>query len=189
VHWDERAHRHLTQLLLAHMADAWGVALPGRERVSRWIRDASASRRPGPTGRRHPRDSRGDPRTGRCHRSSRRSSVPFHQPRVPFQPHHHHNHHRHHHHHHHPPDARLPSGPSLQRQPHFGDSSRRRVQYTREANSTSVREPRLGPIRRDSTRHRERGSPPYPLRRPSEPHRRHQRCAHRGMHDRRETRP
>uniref|UniRef100_A0A8C0ZYF7 PC-esterase domain-containing protein 1B n=1 Tax=Castor canadensis TaxID=51338 RepID=A0A8C0ZYF7_CASCN len=33
VHWDERAHRHLTQLLLAHMADAWGVALPGRERV------------------------------------------------------------------------------------------------------------------------------------------------------------
>ncbi|XP_073928413.1 PC-esterase domain-containing protein 1B-like [Castor canadensis] len=75
VHWDERAHRHLTQLLLAHMADAWGVALPGRERVSRWIRDASASRRPGPTGRRHPRDSRGDPRTGRCHRSSRRSST------------------------------------------------------------------------------------------------------------------
>uniref|UniRef100_A0A7N9CZ22 Family with sequence similarity 113 n=1 Tax=Macaca fascicularis TaxID=9541 RepID=A0A7N9CZ22_MACFA len=33
VHWDERAHRHLSQLLLAHLADAWGVDLPRREAV------------------------------------------------------------------------------------------------------------------------------------------------------------
>nr|XP_055174501.1 PC-esterase domain-containing protein 1B [Nyctereutes procyonoides] len=31
VHWDERAHRHLSQLLLAHVADAWGVELPRRD--------------------------------------------------------------------------------------------------------------------------------------------------------------
>ncbi|XP_049635421.1 PC-esterase domain-containing protein 1A [Suncus etruscus] len=28
VHWDQHAHRHLSQLLLAHVADAWGVELP-----------------------------------------------------------------------------------------------------------------------------------------------------------------
>ncbi|KAL6049531.1 hypothetical protein STEG23_021070 [Scotinomys teguina] len=39
VHWDERAHRCLSQLLLAHVADAWGVVLPARNPVGRWIRD------------------------------------------------------------------------------------------------------------------------------------------------------
>ncbi|XP_036917003.1 PC-esterase domain-containing protein 1B isoform X2 [Sturnira hondurensis] len=38
VHWDQRAHRHLSQLLLAHMADAWGVELPCRQPVSQLIR-------------------------------------------------------------------------------------------------------------------------------------------------------
>lgn len=38
VHWDERAHRHLSQLLLAHVADAWGVELPRRDCVSTWVR-------------------------------------------------------------------------------------------------------------------------------------------------------
>uniref|UniRef100_A0A8C0Z2M5 PC-esterase domain containing 1B n=1 Tax=Canis lupus familiaris TaxID=9615 RepID=A0A8C0Z2M5_CANLF len=38
VHWDERAHRHLSQLLLAHLADAWGVELPRRDHVSTCVR-------------------------------------------------------------------------------------------------------------------------------------------------------
>ncbi|XP_008852711.1 PC-esterase domain-containing protein 1A isoform X1 [Nannospalax galili] len=28
VHWDQHAHRHLSHLLLTHVADAWGVELP-----------------------------------------------------------------------------------------------------------------------------------------------------------------
>lgn len=31
VHWNEHAHRKLSYLLLAHMADAWGVELPHRD--------------------------------------------------------------------------------------------------------------------------------------------------------------
>lgn len=31
VHWNEHAHRKLSYLLLAHMADAWGVELPQRD--------------------------------------------------------------------------------------------------------------------------------------------------------------
>ncbi|XP_008839525.1 PC-esterase domain-containing protein 1B [Nannospalax galili] len=31
VHWNEHAHRRLSHLLLAHVADAWGVELPHRE--------------------------------------------------------------------------------------------------------------------------------------------------------------
>ncbi|KAM4882772.1 PC-esterase domain-containing protein 1B isoform 1-T4 [Thomomys bottae] len=30
VHWNEHAHRHVSHLLLAHVADAWGVDLPDR---------------------------------------------------------------------------------------------------------------------------------------------------------------
>ncbi|PNJ13980.1 PCED1A isoform 5, partial [Pongo abelii] len=30
VHWDQHAHRHLSHLLLSHVADAWGVELPKR---------------------------------------------------------------------------------------------------------------------------------------------------------------
>ncbi|XP_004674865.1 PREDICTED: PC-esterase domain-containing protein 1B-like [Condylura cristata] len=60
VHWDERAHRHLSQLLLAHLADAWGVELPRRDRVGRWIREGPPGGRPSRQ-RRQPRDSRGDP--------------------------------------------------------------------------------------------------------------------------------
>ncbi|XP_055973752.1 PC-esterase domain-containing protein 1B [Sorex fumeus] len=37
VHWNQRAHRQLTQLLLAHVADAWGVDLPQRDPVGKWI--------------------------------------------------------------------------------------------------------------------------------------------------------
>ncbi|XP_036108111.1 PC-esterase domain-containing protein 1B [Molossus molossus] len=42
VHWNERAHRHLSQLLLAHVADAWGVELPQRQPVAQWIKDDPA---------------------------------------------------------------------------------------------------------------------------------------------------
>ncbi|XP_012583901.1 PREDICTED: PC-esterase domain-containing protein 1A isoform X2 [Condylura cristata] len=31
VHWDQHAHRHLSHLLLSHVADAWGVELPKRD--------------------------------------------------------------------------------------------------------------------------------------------------------------
>lgn len=31
VHWDQHAHRHLSHLLLTHVADAWGVELPKRD--------------------------------------------------------------------------------------------------------------------------------------------------------------
>uniref|UniRef100_A0A4X2LYJ8 PC-esterase domain containing 1A n=1 Tax=Vombatus ursinus TaxID=29139 RepID=A0A4X2LYJ8_VOMUR len=30
IHWDQHAHRHLSQLLLAHVAEAWGVEVPRR---------------------------------------------------------------------------------------------------------------------------------------------------------------
>ncbi|XP_054999858.1 PC-esterase domain-containing protein 1B [Sorex araneus] len=42
VHWNQRAHRRLTQLLLAHVADAWGVDLPRRDPVGRWVPAAPA---------------------------------------------------------------------------------------------------------------------------------------------------
>ncbi|XP_034496278.1 PC-esterase domain-containing protein 1A isoform X3 [Ailuropoda melanoleuca] len=40
VHWDQHAHRHLSHLLLTHVADAWGVELPKRDYPSDpWIED------------------------------------------------------------------------------------------------------------------------------------------------------
>ncbi|CAD7669594.1 unnamed protein product [Nyctereutes procyonoides] len=40
VHWDQHAHRHLSHLLLTHVADAWGVELPKRDCPSDpWIED------------------------------------------------------------------------------------------------------------------------------------------------------
>ncbi|VTJ52235.1 Hypothetical predicted protein [Marmota monax] len=40
VHWDQHAHRHLSHLLLTHVADAWGVELPKRDRPpDPWIED------------------------------------------------------------------------------------------------------------------------------------------------------
>ncbi|XP_053411754.1 PC-esterase domain-containing protein 1B isoform X2 [Nycticebus coucang] len=37
VHWSQHVHRELSQLLLAHVADAWGVELP-RYPVGKWIK-------------------------------------------------------------------------------------------------------------------------------------------------------
>ncbi|XP_005688271.2 PREDICTED: PC-esterase domain-containing protein 1A isoform X1 [Capra hircus] len=40
VHWDQHAHRHLSHLLLTHVADAWGVELPKRDYPhDPWIKD------------------------------------------------------------------------------------------------------------------------------------------------------
>ncbi|XP_074181893.1 PC-esterase domain-containing protein 1B isoform X1 [Rhinolophus sinicus] len=36
VHWNQLAHRRLSQLLLAHVADAWGVELPRRDLVGKF---------------------------------------------------------------------------------------------------------------------------------------------------------
>lgn len=47
VHWNEYAHRQLSQLLLAHVANAWGVELPQRQPVSQWIKVDPARTGPG----------------------------------------------------------------------------------------------------------------------------------------------
>ncbi|KAM6164932.1 PC-esterase domain-containing protein 1A isoform 2-T2 [Rhynchocyon petersi] len=47
VHWDQHAHRHLSHLLLTHVADAWGVELPKRNRPpDPWIQDWPQMDRP-----------------------------------------------------------------------------------------------------------------------------------------------
>ncbi|XP_037370066.1 PC-esterase domain-containing protein 1B [Talpa occidentalis] len=57
VHWDERAHRHLSQLLLAHVADAWGVDLPRRDSVGKCIKSGPARERPRQRAERQPQAS------------------------------------------------------------------------------------------------------------------------------------
>lgn len=32
VHWNAKAHRKITNIILAHVSKAWGVKLPGRDR-------------------------------------------------------------------------------------------------------------------------------------------------------------
>ncbi|XP_062942524.1 PC-esterase domain-containing protein 1B-like [Cynocephalus volans] len=175
VHWDERAHRHLSQLLLAHLADAWGVDLPCRRTVGSWIRDGRAGTHPGPTGRRQPRDHRrdrgesslrGHPPASPGPRAPRRPSVSYPQARQ------------------HLPDCRQdaysPSNRSA-RYRHFSrDSPRCRIGHTREDSSTVGRESRVGreswvgPIR--TAQHGGRRSPPYPPRRSREPPRHQGRC-------------
>ncbi|XP_077026782.1 PC-esterase domain-containing protein 1B [Tamandua tetradactyla] len=59
VHWDERAHRHLSQLLLAHVADAWGVELPGHDPVGQWIMEAPVRAGPDQDVERQPQAGRG----------------------------------------------------------------------------------------------------------------------------------
>lgn len=93
VHWDERAHRYLSQLLLAHVADAWGVILPAHNPVGRWIRDVPAGRQPDRADRRQPRDHH--------HREQREPPGARHSPSSRY---HHHHHHHHHDHYHHQPD-------------------------------------------------------------------------------------
>ncbi|XP_006865413.1 PREDICTED: PC-esterase domain-containing protein 1B [Chrysochloris asiatica] len=59
VHWNERVHRHLSQLLLAHVADAWGVDLPDRpDPVNEWLRGRPVRGRGGLGVERQPQASR-----------------------------------------------------------------------------------------------------------------------------------
>lgn len=46
VHWNQWAHRHLSQLILAHVADAWGVELPQRKPVDKSIKSGPESGEP-----------------------------------------------------------------------------------------------------------------------------------------------
>ncbi|XP_055472479.1 PC-esterase domain-containing protein 1B-like [Psammomys obesus] len=160
VHWDERAHRHLSQLLLAHVADAWGVILPARNPVGRWIRDVPAERQPYWSDRRQPQDYH------QCERHE--PVVPRHPPSPRY--------------HHHSPQRSssypqyLPSHREDRVAPSTSfrhrDYPRHRHGYSRDTTS-SVREHRPGPIRRV----REASS--YPSRHHSESYRSHRRHSYR----------
>ncbi|XP_003785146.1 PC-esterase domain-containing protein 1B-like [Otolemur garnettii] len=160
VHWDARAHRRLSQLLLTHVAGAWGVDLPRHDEHERGsIRDGLAGRHPGHADRRQPRAHRDDRAL-----SSRRSA-----PRCHHESRHHHGlcHHCRHHcmtHHRH---SCLHS-----------DLSSRRQQFSRD---TSGR--RLGPSSTGSAPQGGRGSPLHSSRCPYGPHRCQRRCSdHRQGH-------
>ncbi|XP_049738873.1 PC-esterase domain-containing protein 1B [Elephas maximus indicus] len=60
VHWNEFAHRHLSQLLLAHVADAWGVELPHRDPSSKWIKNGRVRESAGHQRDRQPQASKGE---------------------------------------------------------------------------------------------------------------------------------
>ncbi|XP_043828541.1 PC-esterase domain-containing protein 1A [Dromiciops gliroides] len=48
IHWDQHAHRHLSQLLLAHVAEAWGVEAPRRRTpLGEWSEEQSCPEHPG----------------------------------------------------------------------------------------------------------------------------------------------
>ncbi|XP_010614502.1 PC-esterase domain-containing protein 1B [Fukomys damarensis] len=144
VHWNERAHRRLSQLLLAHVADAWGVNLPG------------AFRRPEPPAR---------------FRSPRQPSKLFPPGPASFVLY--------------PEGIPLPSDLLPQQPPNLSDSSRRRVEYIRGANSRAGLQPTSGPIRRVDTQHPHQVSSPYPIRLPAgsqERRRRRRRSSRRIQH-------
>ncbi|XP_058414411.1 PC-esterase domain-containing protein 1B isoform X1 [Diceros bicornis minor] len=90
VHWDERGHRHLSQLLLAHLADAWGVELPQRQPVGRWIKDGPAGGNPGQGVARQPQ-ARRDPQALPLPRPLPPPGygplLPLPPPRLPLPPH------------------------------------------------------------------------------------------------------
>ncbi|XP_008844484.1 PC-esterase domain-containing protein 1B-like [Nannospalax galili] len=203
-HWDPRAHRHLSQLLLAHVADAWGVVLPGPNPAGSRIRDAPAERRPAWTDRRQPQ-RRGEPNDRAESRGPRQSSTrsrsrPWRQNAFLQSPIYS-NSSRH---------QRECTRETNLRQHHYTretnshqqgftrETNSRQHRYTRETNSphhgftretnsphhgftretnSTGREGRPGPIRRVYTHHRSRGSP-YPSRHPSESRRPHQRHTH-----------
>lgn len=176
VHWDGRAHRHLSQLLLAHVADAWGVDLPRRSPAGRRGRDARARESRRPAERRQPRDDRGDPGEqvslwlpprSTSSRTPRRPPAPYPPPRSLC------------------PNYRqgsyVASHSSGQHRQFSRHSSPRHVRH-REANSRTGPEPHPDSIRRASTQHRSRGSPPYSTRSPSRPRRHRRRHTDRQTH-------
>ncbi|XP_013376189.1 PREDICTED: PC-esterase domain-containing protein 1A-like [Chinchilla lanigera] len=163
AHWDERAHRRLSQLLLAHVADAWGVNLPGaaagtedpapRRRAERSRqRQARRGRRRG-----QPREPAGSWRLRSPPRPLPQSpaSFPLHQEGAP-----------------------LPSDSPPQQHPNFSDSSRSQVENSREANAGAGREPEPGPIRRVYTQEQRRASTPYPAQRSAGSQERHHHQRH-----------
>ncbi|XP_037378036.1 PC-esterase domain-containing protein 1B-like [Talpa occidentalis] len=169
VHWDGRAHRHLSQLLLAHLADAWGVDLPRRERVTRWIREGPGGGQPSRHGR-QPRDRRGDPGERIFSRfpptSSYlcpllRSPAPFSLPRPLFpSPH---------------QEVSVLFPRPVLHSPFSYDPAPHQVGNTGQGNSIMGPEPPSGPMRTASFQHHRRGSPPYPRWGFSGSHRRHRR--------------
>uniref|UniRef100_A0A4X2JTE7 PC-esterase domain containing 1A n=1 Tax=Vombatus ursinus TaxID=29139 RepID=A0A4X2JTE7_VOMUR len=49
IHWDQHAHRHVSQLLLAHVAEAWGVEAPRRSTpLGEWSQEQSSLEYQGP---------------------------------------------------------------------------------------------------------------------------------------------
>ncbi|XP_051010509.1 PC-esterase domain-containing protein 1B-like [Acomys russatus] len=169
VHWDERAHRYLSQLLLAHVADAWGVILPAHQPVGRWIRDVPAERQPDQADRRQPRDHHPSERRGAS--VSRHSSCPRyhhrHSPRRSY------SHSRSLHSRREDPVA---FAPSSRQQPPHRDSPRHRHGYFRDTRSADP-ERRPGPIRRVYDESRE--ASPYPHRHHRDSHRSHRSHSHR----------
>ncbi|KAM5228727.1 PC-esterase domain-containing protein 1B-like [Ctenodactylus gundi] len=177
VHWDEVAHRQLSQLLLTHVADAWGVDLPGREPSGRrWqARDYHSRSHSVPPEYRHFLDHRGDSGEGSLSwrhpptlthlHYHQRPSVAFRQARNSFRP--------------------SNQGSSLRPDQPLQHTSRSRVECV-GGDHMAVSDPRLGPIRRISNR-RARASPPYSSR-SGESHRRHGRGSS-GTEAALETRP
>ncbi|XP_008585872.1 PREDICTED: PC-esterase domain-containing protein 1B [Galeopterus variegatus] len=87
VHWNGYAHRHISQLLLAHVADAWGVELPHRLTVSKWIQNGPAAEPPGQEVERQPwgdRDQLASPLSPPMPPPRRGPLLPF--PRLPPPP-------------------------------------------------------------------------------------------------------
>uniref|UniRef100_A0A8C0CC90 Uncharacterized protein n=1 Tax=Balaenoptera musculus TaxID=9771 RepID=A0A8C0CC90_BALMU len=172
VHWDRRAHCHLSQLLLARLADAWDVDRPCRHPVGRWIRDGPTRGLPGPVDGRQPQDSRGDPgeqplswfpATSACLRGDLRNPFPGRDLRSS-------------------PTAKAPVCPST----HLHSAGNSPVILQHARSDTHWRSKlddwpgdTSGPILRTSTQHRSRRSPPYPPRCPSGPRRRQRRRTNR----------
>lgn len=83
VHWNGVAHRLLSQLLLAHVADAWGVELPRRPPVRQWTKGDPARARPSQRLERQAQSSR-DPRATPPPSSSSSVPPPRHSPLLPL---------------------------------------------------------------------------------------------------------
>ncbi|XP_064134836.1 PC-esterase domain-containing protein 1B-like [Loxodonta africana] len=138
VHWNQHAHRRLSQLLLAHLGDAWSVDLPCDDPVGRWIWEGPRSPHRGPASDRllqHHGGESGEeappsrpPRPARPIVQSRSLLVSW--PQVPrrFQQRRH--------------GSTLPWDQSLQRQPCSGDPYALHTRYGEEANLTAGRQPR-----------------------------------------------
>ncbi|XP_012369127.1 PC-esterase domain-containing protein 1A-like [Octodon degus] len=139
LHWDERAHRRMSQLLLAHVADAWGVNLPPRRAAHR---RPERPRHAGHGGRVHPRDPAASRRSGGPARLEPRASAPSDAPPQESAP--------------------LLSDAPPQPGPNLSNSVRSLVEYYRKQHSRVGREPVPGPMRRADSQDRPRASPPYP---------------------------